>query len=280
MKQKIALLLFSLFATAGAFAQGRNYTVLKLRLSDQSPLSVNLDGRFIDRGTTSLTLDGIRPGWHRIEVYSEVNYRRRPVRVYTGTLRLQASTVNIGVVDVYNRGLRLRTRPAYDHDGYDDRFDEGSHQQDNDASDSGSWNNEYGREDGRSRNDDVYDNDRNNARNGEDGYGSFPHGRSNNTASQNNRFSDRDMEDLLSRVAGRITDSDKEQLMKTALEDRTVYTGQVRRMLSALSFDDTKLDFAKWAYSHAEDRQDYWKLEDAFSFSSTKDAFNRAIRSR
>jgi hypothetical protein len=88
------------------------------------------------------------------------------------------------------------------------------------------------------------------------------------------------MEDLRSRVAARITDSDKEKLMKTALDGRTVTTDQVRDMLGWLSFDDTKLDFAKWAYSSVSDRQNYWKLEDAFSFSATKDEFNKSIRNR
>jgi hypothetical protein len=195
--------------------------------------------------------------------------------------------LNTGVVDVYNRGLRLRTRPIEDRDYKDENSGDNDGRYQYPGNNKGNYEGDDRRDYDRG-NDDVYDNgNRGNtgSNNGNEGYGSFPRGRGddgavNNDAANSSSFSQRDMEDLRSRVASRITDSDKEKLMKTALDGRTVYTGQVRDMLGWLSFDDTKLDFAKWAYSSVSDRQNYWKLEDAFSFSATKDDFNKSIRNR
>lgn len=294
--KKIFSLLLAFMATAAAMAQGTDRSILKLRLSDRSPLSVNIDGRYIDRQTTSLTLDGLRPGRHRVEVYSTDGYRPRRVRIYTGTLRLEPGTVNIAMVDVYRRMLRMRTRlldersdGAYADKGNDrGRKDDRSEYRDGDYEES---------RDDQSRNDrsgdysdDVYGNNdslssrnNNNERDNKEGYGSFPRGRGSsrsdgyNTA---NILTQRDMDDLHTRISKLITDSDKESLMKSVLDNRSVYTDQVRTMLAWLSFESTRLDFAKWAYSHAADRQHYWKLEDVFTFSASKEEFNKAIRAR
>ncbi len=285
MKRSFSLTLVALFTSLGAFAQA-DRTVLKLRMSDNSIISVNLDGRFIDRQTTQLTLDGLRPGLHRLEVYADAGYRRRPVRVYTGTLRLAPATINIGTVDVYNRGLRLRTRPM-DERGYADGRDYDNDNRDrdyrNDNPQAGNNRNEYEYDDRRNNSgggDDVYGNG-NTSSNAGEGYGSFPHGRNgSSSAGSYSALSIRDMDDLRSRVASRMTDSDKEQLMKSVLQSRAASTEQIRQMLGWLSFDATRLDFAKWAYSHASDPRNYWKLEDGFSFDSSKEEFSKSISSR
>lgn len=283
MKRLFPLTLIFLMFGFSAFAQSSNRAMLKLRLSDRSLISVSLDGRFINQETTQLTLDGIRPGLHRLEVYSE-GTRRRPVRIYTGTLRLQPGTVNIGIVDVYNRGMRLRTRPADEGDfaqnnNSDRRPSDYDRNDRDDFSDNG-----Y---DGNSK-DDVYngghrnssDDNRDRASGHIEGQGSFPHGRGNSGYERTSNFTQRDMDDLRSRVSARITDSDKEELMKGALQGRRFSTDQVRAMLSWLSFESTRLDFAKWALPSVTDRDNYWKLEDAFDFSSSKKEFADAIRVR
>jgi hypothetical protein len=51
-------------------------------------------------------------------------------------------------------------------------------------------------------------------------------------------------------------------------------------MLSWFSFESTRLEFAKWAYDGTIDRQNYWKLEDEFSFSSSKTELSQHIQGR
>jgi hypothetical protein len=276
--RQLFLFLFLLGTAGSVEAQQGNISVLKLRLSDRSPIAVSLDGRYIDQGTTSLTMDGIRPGIHRIEIYAD-NDGRRPVRVFTGTLRLRAGTVNIGIVDVYNRGLKLRTRPLDDGDiGERDRVGSRSSLNRNSNNEEGHSVQEEGgdREDRSDPRDDVYDGGRV-SDNGE-GYGSFPRGRENHDEARRNAMSQADIDDLRQRVSSLTTDSDKEQLLKRALQDDRLYSDQVRQMLGWLSFESTRLEFAIWAYDHVMDQENYWKLEDTFDFSSSKKEFKQAIK--
>lgn len=101
-----------------------------------------------------------------------------------------------------------------------------------------------------------------------------------NEIHDSNILTDNDLTDLKARVDDRITDTEKLKLMKSVLEQRTYYSVQVRRMMDWLTFEGSKLDFAKWSYDKALDKQDYWKLEDAFTFSNSKDEFNNYISSR
>lgn len=97
---------------------------------------------------------------------------------------------------------------------------------------------------------------------------------------KSNALNNEDLNDLKARVEDRITDTERLKLMKSVLEQRTYYSVQVRTMVDWLAFESSKLDFAKWSYERALDKQDYWKLEDVFSFSSSKDEFNQYISSR
>ncbi len=103
----------------------------------------------------------------------------------------------------------------------------------------------------------------------------------NERADRNNSIlNNEDLNDLKARVDDRITDTEKLKLMKSVLEQRTYYSVQVRTMMGWLAFEDSRLDFAKWSYDRVLDKQDYWKLEDVFTFSSSKDEFNQYISSR
>lgn len=95
-----------------------------------------------------------------------------------------------------------------------------------------------------------------------------------------NILNNQDLNDLKARAEDRITDTEKLKLMKSVLEQRRYYSVQVRTMMEWLAFESSKLDFAKWSYDRALDKQDYWKLEDVFTFSSSKDEFNQYISSR
>ena len=95
-----------------------------------------------------------------------------------------------------------------------------------------------------------------------------------------NVLNNTDLNDLKARVEDRITDTEKLKLMKSVLEQRTYYSVQVRTMMGWLAFESSRVDFAKWSYDRALDKQDYWKLEDVFTFSSSKDEFNQYISSR
>lgn len=96
----------------------------------------------------------------------------------------------------------------------------------------------------------------------------------------NNELRNQEVAELDSRVHDRITDGDKLKMVQTALNGRTYYTDQLRTMVGWLSFESTKLDFLKAAYDNTIDKENYWKLEDVFSFSSSKDELNDFVNAR
>lgn len=263
MKRFLRLTLVLLSTSILASAQDARIATLRLRLSNGGTIAVNLDGQYIFRNTNSLTLDGIRPGWHRIEVYRDFGEGYRPRRIYTGTIRLRRGTFNDGLVDIRMRTLQLRTEAA--------------NAPETGAGDGGSQQ-AYDPPRNNPGPDDVYPGSAPNEKERE-GYGSFPHGRSGGEQRyQRSSFSDQDMDDLHTRVDARITDGDKEKLLKNAVGQRSVNTAQVRQMLGWLTFESTRLEFAEWAYARVSDPGNYWKLEDVFSFDSSKEEFSKAIR--
>lgn len=101
-----------------------------------------------------------------------------------------------------------------------------------------------------------------------------------NGSNNSNELRNQDVVDLGNMVKGRSMDDDKLKLMQSVLADRTYYTDQLRTMVGWLTFEDNKVDFLKGAYDNTVDKENYWKLEDVFSFSSSKDQLNDYINAR
>jgi uncharacterized protein DUF4476 len=59
-----------------------------------------------------------------------------------------------------------------------------------------------------------------------------------------------------------------------------VSTNQIAQLCKAFSFEDNKLDLAKFAYDFCTDRKNYFKLNDMFAFSSNSDALSEYIQSK
>lgn len=111
----------------------------------------------------------------------------------------------------------------------------------------------------------------------EDAYVEYDRPEDNDHYENDNQLRNDDLKDLQARVEDRITDTERLKLMKSVLSDRAYFSVQVRTMLDWLAFEGSRLDFAKWSYERIIDKQDYWKLEDVFTFSSSKDEFNKHI---
>lgn len=54
---------------------------------------------------------------------------------------------------------------------------------------------------------------------------------------------------------------------------------QVREMMALFSFDESKLDIAKTAYPKTVDRENYFKINDELTYSSSKEELNRFLMS-
>lgn len=72
----------------------------------------------------------------------------------------------------------------------------------------------------------------------------------------------------------------KATMAKQIGRDRCFTAAQVKEVMEVFSFEDTKLDFAKFAYDRTYDIGNYYKVNDAFSFESSIDELNKYVGSR
>lgn len=89
-----------------------------------------------------------------------------------------------------------------------------------------------------------------------------------------------DFESAKSSIASKGFEDTKLTLAKQIIGGNCLSSEQVKTVMGLFGFEDTKLDFAKFAYDHVSDRKNYYKVNDAFGFSSSIDDLNEYIQSR
>lgn len=57
-------------------------------------------------------------------------------------------------------------------------------------------------------------------------------------------------------------------------------TNQISSICKEFGFEESKLDFAKYAYEHCSEKKNYFKVNNVFSFSSSIDELNAYIQER
>ncbi|MEY4316156.1 MAG: hypothetical protein RI977_1533 [Bacteroidota bacterium] len=72
-------------------------------------------------------------------------------------------------------------------------------------------------------------------------------------------------------------DSDRLILAKQAINGHGVYADQVLRMMQELSFESSRLELAKFAYNQCLDPENYYLVNQGFSFSSSVRELNQSI---
>jgi hypothetical protein len=89
---------------------------------------------------------------------------------------------------------------------------------------------------------------------------------------EDNQFSD-----ALRSVSTKSFDDDKFTVAKQITGSNCLTVEQAKTMMMELSFDSAKLEYAKFAYDKTYDVGNYYKLNDAFDFSSNVDELNEYI---
>jgi hypothetical protein len=69
----------------------------------------------------------------------------------------------------------------------------------------------------------------------------------------------------------------RESFAKTAVRDQAVSTSQVRELLGLFSFEQNKLDIAKYCYHYTTDYNNYYLVANSFGFSSSKNELLKYI---
>ncbi len=82
---------------------------------------------------------------------------------------------------------------------------------------------------------------------------------------------------LKNTIASKSFESSKLQIAKQALEYNQFTSSQIADLMNEFSFESTKLDFAKSAYGKVIDKQNFYLVNNAFSFESSIKELNQYI---
>ena len=108
------------------------------------------------------------------------------------------------------------------------------------------------------------------------------HGNHNNDRGCSRRYamSPGDFNAALSTIKKQSFEDSKLKTAKQIVTSNCLNTNQIMQIANLFSFEDTKLDFAKFAYDFCMEPQSYFKLNGIFSFSSNADELSDYVQSR
>lgn len=109
--------------------------------------------------------------------------------------------------------------------------------------------------------DDYYDNDNGGWNNG---YG--------------NVMSNREFDGMKDQIRKEWFEKNRLTSAKVIVDKNNFTTQQVKELMLLFTFENNRLEVAKYAYRKTVDKQNYFQLNDAFSFSSSKEELARFIR--
>ncbi|MBE2247582.1 MAG: DUF4476 domain-containing protein [Candidatus Competibacteraceae bacterium] len=90
-----------------------------------------------------------------------------------------------------------------------------------------------------------------------------------------------DFNQIISSIKKESFASTKMSVAKQALQAKKCFTvAQIKEILRQFSFEDNRLDLAKFAWDYCTDRDNYFQINDVFSFSSSTEELNRFLQSK
>lgn len=84
-------------------------------------------------------------------------------------------------------------------------------------------------------------------------------------------MSERMLQSAKQAIRSEAFDKDKANMAKQIISNSVLHTSQVKEIMELFSFDDSKLDFAKYAYTRTADKNNYFTLYDMFAFRKNKE---------
>jgi hypothetical protein len=80
--------------------------------------------------------------------------------------------------------------------------------------------------------------------------------------------------EVVQSIKAKSFDDSKLTMSKQVISSNCMTSNQVKRLMLLFSFEDTRLDLAKYAYGYTHDIGNYYQLNDAFTFESTIEELN------
>ena len=89
-----------------------------------------------------------------------------------------------------------------------------------------------------------------------------------------------DFSSAISTIKDQGFDETKLSTAKQIAEGNCLTAGQITEVCKTFGFEETKLSFAKFAYHHCTEPQNYFKVNNVFGFSSSVEELNKYIQSK
>lgn len=89
-----------------------------------------------------------------------------------------------------------------------------------------------------------------------------------------------DFSSLKQTIASKTFEDTRMTIAKSVLGDRCVISDQVKELCGLFTFEENKLEIAKFAYDRTYDIGNYFKVNDVFTFESSIEELNDYIRTR
>lgn len=99
------------------------------------------------------------------------------------------------------------------------------------------------------------------------------------TAGCVNPMGSSDFADAKKSISSKSFEDSKITMAKQVIKANCLSTTQVKEIMMLFSFEDTKLDLAKFAYDRTTDPNNYYKLNDAFTFESSIEELDKYVES-
>lgn len=93
-----------------------------------------------------------------------------------------------------------------------------------------------------------------------------------------NVMSSRDFEQVKEQIRKEWFENNRITSVKVVVDKNNFTTQQVKELMLLFTFENNKLEVAKYAYRKTVDKQNYYQLNDALFFNSSKDELTRFIR--
>lgn len=90
-------------------------------------------------------------------------------------------------------------------------------------------------------------------------------------------ITDLDFDQVKKTISEKSFEESKLQIAKQVTSSNCLFASEVKEIMELFSFEKTRLDFAKFAYSYTYDISNYYKVNDAFSFESSIRELNSYI---
>ena len=93
-------------------------------------------------------------------------------------------------------------------------------------------------------------------------------------------MNDNDFNDLVTSINAKSFEDAKLTVAKQAISANCVSAAQVRKLMDLFSFEENKLTLTKHCYAYTYDKQNYFKVNDGFTFDSSVTGLNSYINGK